>query len=42
MNDYSDIVKSEGGSKGWIDLANDQSNKSMINVHLMPGKMVVK
>ena len=42
MNNYSDIVVSEGGADGWKDLANDQSENSMINSHLMPGGMVIK
>jgi len=42
MNNYSDIVNSEGGEKGWIDVTVDQTEDSMVGLHLMPGKMVVK
>lgn len=42
MNDYSDIVVSEGGADGWKNLTNDMTNMSMINTHLMPGAMVIK
>jgi alpha-glucosidase (family GH31 glycosyl hydrolase) len=42
MNNYSDIVNSTGGSDGWKDLPNDQSNMSMIHSHLMPGAIVTK
>jgi hypothetical protein len=27
---------------GWLNLPNDHSAENMINVHLMPGKIVVK
>mgnify|MGYP000483277574 CR=1 FL=1 len=42
MNDYSDIINSTGGSDGWKDLPNDQSNMSMIHSHLMPGAILLK
>jgi|TARA_B110000285_G_scaffold214249_1_gene259382 hypothetical protein len=42
MNDYSDIVDSKGGAEGWIDVTVDQTEDSMVGLHLMPGKMVVK
>jgi len=42
MNDYSNIVTSEGGQDGWKSLPVDWKNSTKINTHLMPGAMVTK
>lgn len=42
MNDYSDIIISEGGPDGWKSIPVDQTENSMIGLHLMPGKWVAK
>jgi alpha-glucosidase (family GH31 glycosyl hydrolase) len=42
MNNFADIVDSKGGSNGWKDIEVDMSEASMIPLHLMPGKVVIK
>lgn len=42
MNDYSQIIVSEGGEKGWISLPVGKNEDDKINTHLMPGAIVTK
>lgn len=42
MNNYSEIIESQGGTEGWIDIPQSLVMTNMIPSHLMPGKIVVK
>lgn len=42
MNNYSDIITSDGGQDGWIDLKVSWNESDKINTHLMPGAIVTK
>ena len=42
MNNYSEIIVSEGGELGWMNLTVDKSAENLINTHLMPGAIVTK
>ena len=42
MNDYSDIIVSEGGINGWKNLTVSWNVTNKINTHLMPGAIVTK
>jgi len=42
MNNYSEIIVSEGGADGWRNLPVSQTPENMINTHLMPGAIVTK
>jgi hypothetical protein len=42
MNNYSDIIVSEGGENGWFSLPVSWNETDKINTHLMPGAIVTK
>lgn len=42
MNDYTDIIVSEGGKDGWKNLNISWNVTDKINTHLMPGAIITK
>ena len=42
MNEFSEVIQSDGGKSGWKNIQVNTTENSMIGLHLMPGKFVAK